>query len=219
MTETTYLTFVPYVNRKDLLFRALAGIRCMWPRTLVIDNSEENELAGEQLPVAVYRPCVPLQFAQTMNLTQRFAFEGGCGIFFFLHADAAPGEEAAQRLLAHAQALSSHWGVIFTNGDAFCCFRSEAVKTVGPWDWRGLNWYFADKDYYYRIRLAGFEAVTLELPVEHVASQTRGADRYIETVVAQQLTAARTYYMLKWGGAPEQEVYRSPFNGELQPNP
>lgn len=209
---STYLTFIPYVNREDLLLRALASIEEMWPRTLVIDNSETREISSSNLPVRVFTPPVPLDFAQTQNLMQLMAFEGNCSFYFFMHADAEAKDQTASKLLVMTESLPDDWGLVLTNGDAFCAFNVAAVKAVGPWDWRGLNWYFSDKDYYYRIRLAGFKTIESGLTVNHVPSQTRAADKHIEMVVSSQLTAANTYYIMKWGGPPGKEVFSAPFN-------
>lgn len=209
---STYLTFIPYVNRPDLLGLALEGVQNMWSRTLVIDNSPDAELTKSTLPVSIWTPPVPLDFAQTQNLMQRFAIEGDCDFYFFLHSDAKPEGDSAQKLLELVSTLPKDWGVVFTNGDAFCAFNVEAVKKTGKWDWRGLNWYFSDKDYYRRLELSGFKAIYSDLPVKHVPSQTRGADKNIEIVVKAQLTAANTYYILKWGGPPGKEIFAKPFN-------
>jgi len=210
----TYLTFIPFVNRQDLLLRALASIKEMWPRTLVIDNSETRELSSANLPVRVFTPPVPLDFAQSQNLMQLLTFEGNCDFYFFMHADAEAQSQTAQKLLELIAGLPADWGLVLTNGDAFCAFNVSAVKTVGKWDWRGLNWYFSDKDYYRRIKLAGFKTIESGLAVNHTPSQTRAADGEIEMVVNAQLTAANTYYIFKWGGPPGKEIFLSPFNRE-----
>jgi hypothetical protein len=210
----SYLTLIPYVNGLDLLKRALFSIQYMWPRTLVVDNSEGEPLVLEGLPIAIHRPEVPLGFSQTQNLFQQFAFKAGADVFFFMHSDAQALEGTPEKLLDYVAKLTGKWGVVFTNYDALCCFNTAAVRDTGPWDWRGLPWYMADCDYYRRLACRGYRVVDSSLPVHHVQSQTRVADRLMEVIVTLEMEMAKQYYLIKWGGPRDQEKFREPFDAK-----
>lgn len=210
-----FLVFIPYVNRRDLLSEALLSIQDLWPQTIIIDNSNPVELNQGDLPGKLITPPVPLGFSQTQNYMQRIAFEKDLEFFFFMHSDASCEAGDGRRFVEHAESLrSKKWGVIFTAYDAFCCFNVEAVKAAGEWDWRGLPWYFADSDYYRRLKLAGYSHEHLNLKITHLPSQTRASDRNIERIILAQIKAFQAYYQAKWGGPPEHEVFTVPFNGE-----
>jgi len=210
-----FLLFVPYVNRLDLLKCALASVKPLWPRTLVIDNSEASELSSEGQPFTVFKPPIPLGFSQTQNLMQRLASSAKVRFFLFMHSDAICEAEGPQKMMDYVRSLDpKKWGAVFTNHDAFCCFNLEAVHEVGAWDWRGLPWYYADTDYYRRIKLAGFSLEHLDLQVTHEPSQTLHSDPFIEVAVHCQIQEAQNYYAIKWGGLPGKEIFETPFNGD-----
>lgn len=85
-----YIVGIPYVNRLDLLNRAVASIRPYWPHTYVLDNSANSELKGHALSglVNIIHPPVPLTFTQSMNWFQRIAAEQGADAVMYMHTDA-----------------------------------------------------------------------------------------------------------------------------------
>lgn len=213
--QGNYLLFIPYVNRPDLLGRALAGVGDLSARTIIIDNSDLAELDPDGMPVKIFKPPVPLGFSQTQNLMQRMAFSAGSEFFFFLHSDAYCDKGDGEKFIEYASSLQGKkWGVIFTLYDAFCCFNTTAVREVGPWDWRALPWYHADSDYYRRLKLAGYTHEHIDLNVRHTPSQTRAADTSINMIVETQIKESESYYRAKWGGPPNHEIFDAPFNGE-----
>lgn len=64
-----FIVGIPYVNRPDLLQRAVDSIKPYWPNTVIIDNSEQQELRNHDISskVEVFIPPVPLTFTQSMN--------------------------------------------------------------------------------------------------------------------------------------------------------
>ncbi|HEV2494499.1 MAG TPA: glycosyltransferase family 2 protein [Terriglobia bacterium] len=211
-----YLLGIPFTNRKDLLERAIASVKPLWPHALIVDNSEPG-LDPAAWPVQVVPPPVPLTFSQTMNLLQRLASEGLCDALLYMHNDAEAGPGTAERLLAIAgEALVSgrRWGVAFTHYDTLASFNMTAVREVGRWD-TNLPQYFADNDYYRRVRLAGYEIIETGLPVTHAAggSNTINSDSHRLFLNGVTFPLHERYYAAKWGGLPGRETYARPFNG------
>lgn len=209
---------IPYVNRPDLLDRAVNSIREFWTETFIIDNSESG-LEPARWPVKVIRPPAPLTFSQTMNLLQDLAFENGCSYFLSMHNDAEADPGTPDRLFALIDQLASErrcWGVVFTNYDALAAFSTPMTRLVGRWD-TTLPQYFADNDYYRRVRLHGYETIATDFQVAHHnnASSTIKSDPQLGYINGITLGLYREYYSAKWGGPPGGERYDWEFNGEL----
>src|ERR1022692_1755839 len=131
-----YCLFVPYVNRPDLLLRAVNSVRELGPE--VIDNSD-----GWQAPpdcnVGTVKMPVPLSFSQTMNWGLYFAEYSKAKYMLFLHSDAEAGPEVGEALLNQCRAQTEPWGAIFTAYDAFVALNVAAFKAIGGWD-TNLPW-------------------------------------------------------------------------------
>ena len=204
-----YFIGIPYVNRPDLLNIALNSFpQSAWSekRILVLDNSDEPEASQIR-----YVPAVPLTFSQSMNFFLRHAIREKCDVFLFMHNDASTDSATIEKLLKLADTKRGHWGVIFTHYDALAAFNMEAMREVGEWD-TNLPQYFADNDYYRRVRLAGWETEDTGLPVEHKASSTINADAERAFLNGVTFPLYEEYYKRKWGGKPGQECFITPFD-------
>ena len=214
---------IPYVNRPELLSKALNSVRSMWPWTVLVDNSDTGELVASQnsWPVPILRipGIAPLSLSQTMNFLQSLAVSRQYPAWFFMHSDAEAGPGVAERLVNRArQALrkKKRWGVIFTHYDTFCSFNTQALSRVGLWD-VNLPQYFADNDYYYRLALKKYEKITLELKVIHHegGSCTMKSDARRTFLNGITFSLYERYYAAKWGGPPHQEKFKQPFDSNL----
>ena len=218
-----WLLGIPYVNRPDLLRRALASVADAWPEPILVDNSEPGDLIlqAQSWPAEIVRlPGVsPLSFSQSMNLLQSLALERKCPAWFFMHSDAEADQRIADCLVREVKAARQRrrrWGAIFTHYDTFCAFNTCALVEVGPWD-VNLPQYFADNDYYYRLRLAGYRLTDLKLDVVH----HEGGSCTLKNDAKRQLLNYVTfplyekYYQAKWGGLPHHEIFKRPFDSPL----
>jgi hypothetical protein len=212
--------FIPYVNRPDLLDKA---VRSTWHggvETIVVDNSDGEQLADSA--VIIDTPPVPLTFAQTQNyMLKRAIGEENARtsvwikhpFYLFMHSDAEAVGDTVQRLVAMANAFTVQkhkWGVIFTAYDALAAFSTEAMRSIGGWD-PMLTWYLADCDCYRRLRLAGYELIESGLPVKHTPSQTLNSDPTIKRTVELEVPFRQAYYRAKWGGDNEHETFDVPW--------
>ena len=202
--------FIPYVNRPDLLEKALASVgRVNEVQTLVLNNS------GEPLNILYQRePPVPLTFAQTQNWMLKMAEELNAPFYLFMHSDAEAVADTVLRLVSMAKALTvqgRRWGTVFTAYDALAAFNTDAMRAIEGWDTM-LSWYLADCDCYRRLRMAGYELIDSGLPVKHTPSQTLNSDPTIKRNVNLEVPFRHSYYRAKWGGDNEHEVYERPFN-------
>jgi hypothetical protein len=220
-----FLLSMGYVNRKDLLYKALDSIKPYLEQTVVIDNSDLCDLRDDKHVkslVTVYEPPIPLTFTQKMNFMQQKAKENNCEVVMYMHNDAEAKPSTPEALLSLIENLNREerkWGVIFTNFDILSAFNMEVVEKIGPWD-TNLPQYFSDIDYYRRIRLAGYEHIWSDLPVDHHNNgmSTLKSDQYRKVVNEITWPLFERYYITKWGlkewnrQVNQFEGYCTPFN-------
>lgn len=205
--------FIPYVNRPELLKRAITSVpRRMTTEPVVINNSGK----GLDVRCETVMPPVPLTFSQSQNLMLKIAKGRKVPFYFFMHSDAEAGPDTIELLyqMAMHECSQGKWGAIFTAYDALAAFNTNAMESIGGWDTM-LSWYLADCDCYRRLRLAGYPTLNSFLPVTHEASQTLNSNPYRKFCVELEVPFREAYYRAKWGGANEKEVYDRPFNGRF----
>lgn len=214
-----YLVGIGYVNRIDLLKKAIESIQPFWANTFIMDNSNHRDLRhGESFPtnVKIFEPPVPFTLSQTMNLLHRLGAEQRCDVIMFMHNDAEADAGTAENFLSAIEKMQREgrrWGVAFTNYHTLAAYNMKAIKEVGPWD-TVLPHYFSDCDYFTRLRLAGYEQVWTGLNVIHHnnGASTIKSDGNLEHIHNITFPLYQTYYQSKWGGLPGQERFTLPFN-------
>ena len=94
------------------------------------------------------------------------------------------------------------------NWSAFL-LNQYVYNIVGEFDEGFTRCYFEDNDYAYRIKLANMKIKEEPLLNAEVYrnSMTIQKDPFLSTFAENQ-----KYYISKWGGMPEQETYKTPFN-------
>src|SRR5262245_59424804 len=132
-----YRIFIPFVNGRDLLERALSSIQAS--KTIIIDNSESYELYSDesfQKRYQVLCPPIPLSFSQIMNYINKISENMNLDVYLFMHNDAEVVGDGFERLIATIPTLPGNWGVAFTNYDLLAAYNMVAVRKVGLWDWK-----------------------------------------------------------------------------------
>lgn len=213
-----YIVAIPCVNRIDLLREAIDSIKPFWDSLVLIDNTVGRELSKQSFGKAfsIIEPIVPLTHSQTMNAVIRIAAEKSCDFFIAMHNDALADSGTPDKLLESIYQLfdtKRNWGMVFTHYDILCVFNTETVLNVGLWD-TVFPLYFADNDYYRRIRLKGYETVESGLSVFHQngGSNTIRSDSMLGFINGKTFNIYKEYYISKWGGEPGRERYTVPFN-------
>lgn len=204
--------FIPYVNRPDLLERAIVSVpRRATTSPVIINNSGKDFNARCEM----FTPPVPLTFSQTQNFMLKIARVQSVPFYLFMHSDAEAGPDTVEKLyrLAMHECARRQWGAIFTAYDALAAYNVEAMSTIGGWDTM-LTWYCSDNDTYRRLRLAGYPTIDSNLPVTHEASQTLNSDPAVKRVVDLEMPFRESYYRAKWGGNPGQETFDVAWGGK-----
>lgn len=214
-----YLVGIGFVNRVDLLERAVRSIPTYWPHTTIVDNSYQHLLRGHALAsiVAIDESPIPLSYSQTMNYLKRKAVEGNYDVLIYMHHDTEANAGTPEAFLEHLrswQRSGQPWGVAFTSCYSMAAYNVQALNAVGAWDYLYLPSYFADTDYYRRLALAGYGWAATGLPVTHHdgGGNTYKADPLLAMLHPITTPLYLRYYMAKWGGAPGAEQYVTAFN-------
>ena len=207
---------IPYVNRPDLLAKAVLSAQDLASQLAIIDNSV-NGLHGDTGWPAVIRPQYPLTCSQTFNFIMQLTREMGANICIWMHNDAEAGPGVCLELLNRAREYNAEgrkWGILWTYYDTLSAINTDLLDVVGEWD-ENLPQYFTDNDYYRRVKLAGWECIdTMLTDVKHVGSQTINSDPALKAENNRTFLMYRDYYIRKWGGEPDRETFLKPFNSE-----
>ena len=205
-----FLHFIPYVNRLDLLIKAINSVPKLQSKTILIDNSEDSQLvalrpnlAELQCVLRIEVPPVSLTTAQTYNMIAKIAIQENCDFYTFMHNDGEAGPGVDQALLDKVQELMTtnpKWGVVFTHYDVFCAYNTAAIKDTGWWDQLRFPFYFLDNDYFNRMTDRGWQQINTSLPVTHHtgASSTIKADPVRAYVNNLLFPVCERMYRDKW---------------------
>ncbi len=213
LTSATIPVFIPFVNRPDLLRKAVDSIPIRLSTEPIIINNSGAELPYEFHFYSTINMNPPRTFSETQNLMLEMAESRP--FYFFMHSDAEDNEGILDKLFDMARLQMGKWGAIFTSYDALACYNTEAMNAIGGWD-ENISWYRSECDCYRRLRLAGYPTLESHLQVKHTPSQTLNSDPAIKARVDAENVTARAYYVRKWGGDNEHETYEVGFNGQAQ---
>lgn len=198
-----YHVYIPYVNRPELLKRAVDSVPELWIDMTVLNNSD----SGIDTYVDIYNPPVPLSFSQSQNYFFKDAKRRGCKFILWLHNDCELPAGTAQQLIERVRsyyAEGRRWGVAFTYYDIFSAVNLDMIDEVGGYDTNIFS-YKSDQDFYRRVQLGGWELINTEIEVEaikagHLGSQTIRSDEKLSLINGVTQTMASFYYESKWLG-------------------
>lgn len=206
---------VPCLNRHDLLDNlidsVLSGSRVP-SEILVVDNSGAYVNTWEDDGVRVIHSGKNLGVAASWNLLLRH------GASIISNDDIDFGFNTFEKMSA---ALGD--GHLFVEVVRWALFGQspKVAETIGFYDEGFFPAYYEDNDYEIRLRHAGIPIHHVETsPVKHVgwASSRNPNDPAggLRDPAEHRSWYARNlqYYIRKWGGAPGQETFSLPFNGQ-----
>ena len=208
---TKFRAWVFVVNGEELLHKAIRSLEYVRDVLTIVDNSPKG--IGDVPFGTVYRPPIPLTFAQSQNYILQESRKSGCSFYLWIHHDAEAIGDSCQKMVELAVSLEEsqkNWGLCFSSYDAFVAFNTKAFDSIGGWD-EELTWYCGDVDAYRRLNLAGYELIESHLPVKHTPSQTLNSDPKIKREVDLMFSLREEYYIRKWGNSPGKETFTTPF--------
>jgi hypothetical protein len=198
-----YTLGILHAGNRELFKVAIASVPPFHGNIHVIDNSRERWLQTEPGLYEVHALPVPLTFTQSMNWLQLIAKANGNDVLFWMHDDGEVGPGVAEEFIDYVRGVwerGEKFGVIFTHYDVFCAFNMKACEAAGQWD-TYFTQYWADCDYYKRLRDAGFPEINSPFGdrIKHVASATLKHDADFHRIVDMFAPFAAGYYKLKHG--------------------
>ena len=213
---------VPVLNREDLAARMVASVDHPVEELLVVVNAPNKMPALEQVGDAA--DANPHIRKVTFSLP---SFNLGCGgswnhiirhrpvgpWWLIVNADIVfgPGD-----LAALSDRMSSESGPLLATVFQFGAFglNCAAVDAVGWFDENLHPMYYEDRDFEYRMKLAGVPYEQLPSGTTHDTSSTIHSDQRLFERNRETFSLNGRYYHDKWGGPPYSERFTVPFNGE-----
>lgn len=200
---------IPYISDFDLLEKCIQSLPMdSYEKVHIVDNS--NLYGAITYPtnpkVYITRPHHNIGVAASWNNIIKWNPQARW--WFIVNADVS---FVPEDLVALESAMRLH-EVVYMNGMSAFGVRASAIQKVGWFDENFIPGYFEDNDWDYRARLMGVHIEHMPASVEHYGSATiRKNSRYaIENNRTFPLN--QRYYVDKWGGGVDLEVYTTPFD-------
>lgn len=211
---------VPILNREDLAARMVGSVDHPVDELLVVVNAPVKQPTVDVLSAAV--DANPHIRKVTFSLP---SFNLGCGgswnhiirhrpqgpWWLIVNADITFGSGDLERLSDAMQTDRPQLATVFEFG-AFAP-NTACVDAVGWFDENLHPMYYEDRDYEYRMRLAGVPYVKVESGTTHDTSSTIRSSPRLEDRNRETFSLNGRYYHDKWGSGPYQERFTVPFNG------
>lgn len=206
-----FCILIPTINRKDLLCEALDYYTSSMPNTelFVLDNG--NQDIPSYPKTWVLKSPYNLGVAASWNTLIGVAISRGYVNFLILNDDVILkcGEAKINEIIDKGEEEGAfHRCRPFYNWSAFI-LRKSILDKVGIFDENFRRCYFEDNDYQYRMQLQ-------KVPIRYEDDLAPAVYRNSQSIEKQPLlnnyVGNRAYYVKKWGGIPEQETYKTPFN-------
>ncbi len=205
---------IPTINRADLLIPTLARYKQDFPGTLifVVDNGCQSFPILNEF-VTIYPTPTNVGVAASWNFLAQQAFLlHDLPFLWLLNDDVYSGKKENQILDLFN----------FNEGEQFFCspgslssfiIGRDLFKKIGPFDEQFFPAYFEDNDYLYRMKLAGCnKRVTSWLSCEEYRNSSSIEK---DPSLNRRFDTNKQYYLAKWGGLPEYEKFKTPFNKPL----
>ena len=202
---------IPTINRKDLLIEALQWYVANLKDTdiIILDNGKQGIASG--VPnLKIFESEKNKGVAGSWNWLIEKAISLGHTHFLILNDDII-----LKRYSSEIKEIIERWGDntfhrprTFYNWSAIILNKS-IYDMVGEFDEAFERCFFEDNDYEYRMRLAG---ITIRYEDALNAEVYRNSQTIEKDPLLGGYLENKDYYIYKWGGLPESETYKTPFN-------
>jgi GT2 family glycosyltransferase len=233
--NTKFAIAIPTINRWDLLQETLKKYEKDFPNTLIMVVDNGNQIKEiQQKNVLLISNSENFGVSKSWNQMLIHAFlanekykgiNNSSSILFFdknpqdyvwkifqnvlvLNDDVYLGKTEAEII----SFIDNNQFSLATTTLTWCAFiiSRETYLRVGPFDEEIFPAYFEDNDYAYRLKLEGIQHSCYEFlnPQTFINSGSIAKDPSLNTNFEKN----RRYYISKWGGEPEKEIFKTPFN-------
>ena len=207
----SFCILIPTINRKDLLVEALDFYTKHMPNTEIFVWDNGSQGIDRYPSTFVVESPVNLGVAASWNALIKIASDWGHENFLILNDDVILkcGEGVINQILEKDKAENCfHRCRPFYNWSAFI-LRKSVYDKVGAFDENFKRCYFEDNDYQYRMQLAN-------IPIRYEDSLNpevyRNSQSILKDPILSNYIDNREYFVKKWGGMPDSENFKTPFN-------
>jgi GT2 family glycosyltransferase len=206
-----FCILIPTINRKDLLIEALDFYTTHMPNTQILIWDNGKQAIPTYPNTEIFEAEYNYGVAASWNALIDKAWERGIENYLILNDDVILrcGEGIINQMLVKcAETKAFHRCRPFYNWSAFI-LRKSTYDLVGRFDENFKRCYFEDNDYQYRMRLAG-------IPIMYEDQLNPEIYRNSQSILKDPLLSNyidnRDYFVKKWGGMPDSETHKTPFN-------
>ena len=206
-----FCILIPTINRKDLLIEALDFYTTHMPNTQILIWDNGKQAIPTYPNTEIFEADYNYGVAASWNALIDKAWERGIENYLILNDDVILrcGEGIVNQIIAKGQdSKAFHRCRPFYNWSAFI-LRKSTYDLVGRFDEKFKRCYFEDNDYQYRMRLAG-------IPIMYEDQLNPEIYRNSQSILKDPLLSNyidnRDYFVKKWGGMPDSETHKTPFN-------
>ena len=206
-----FCILIPTINRKDLLIEALDFYTTHMPNTQILIWDNGKQAIPTYPNTEIFEAEYNYGVAASWNALIDKAWERGIENYLILNDDVILrcGEGIINQMLVKcAETKAFHRCRPFYNWSAFI-LRKSTYDLVGRFDENFKQCYYEDNDYQYRMRLAG-------IPIMYEDQLNPEIYRNSQSILKDPLLSNyidnRDYFVKKWGGMPDSETHKTPFN-------
>jgi len=202
---------IPTINRKDLLMKALNSYAESMPEVtkLILDNGNQDIPCVDD-NTWVWESKENLGVAGSWNYLINKAILNDFKYFLILNDDVILQKKEHEIRDILKKGTNEHFYICrpFYNWSSFLLTK-KVYEKVGAFDEQFKKAYFEDNDYMYRMKLTG-------VPIKYV--DELNPDIYLNSQTIEKnpqlngYVTNKEYFIQKWGGVPESETFKTPFN-------
>ena len=199
---------IPTLNRYDLLKPSLAMYKLDFPNINIhiINNGIEN--INEEAKIKVHRTYRNIGVAASWNRLCKIIFSEGHENALILNDDIYLGKKESEII----ELCSTYKNSFIRATPDFCAFiiSKHVWDEVGEFDECFFPAYYEDKSYDYRMKLKRIMRIKTPRLNPHIYNSSKTLEKYSELM--ELIRQNRTLYTKMWGGEPERETFKKPFN-------
>jgi GT2 family glycosyltransferase len=208
-TEDKFCILIPTINRADLLNEALKIYAKSYPNTciFVLDNGNQ-EITTENPNLILYK-ADSLGVAESWNYLIRKAAHY-FNYFLILNDDIVlvNAQENINNIIDFDYGRTFYVCQPHYNWSAFLLSISVYLEN-GKFDEGFVRCYYEDNDYAYRLKLNDIN-VSFECRLNPTVY--RNSQTILKEPTLNNSQNNKLYYIKKWGGEPNQELFKKPFD-------
>jgi len=207
---SSFCILIPTINRKDLLMEALTAYEYLYPSTeiFILDSGNQNIPFSDNyfLFNAKKKHGVAKAWNALIDIASVFDYDK----FLILNDDIIlkTGQHEIEKHLENIDNNQFYRAKPFYNWSAFLLTKSIYNK-VGRFDTNFEKCFFEDNDYEYRMKLHSIRINYCDWLSPEVYKNSMSTQR---DPLLGDYVANKQYYIEKWGGEPNNETFKTPYN-------